>query len=60
LHKYGSLSLFDICHEKWNLAEYEGHFKTDEQLLSELIASAKELLRFVNELKLVARNIHPV
>ena len=46
------IRLFAICHEKRNLAEYEGHFETDEQLLSELIASAKELLRFVNELKL--------
>jgi len=42
---------FSICHEKRNFAEDEGHFETDEQLLSELIVSAKELLKFVKKLK---------
>ena len=44
------IRLFSTCHEKRNLAEYEGHFEVDEQLLSELIASTKELLNFVNEI----------
>ncbi len=43
--------LFAACHEKRNLAEYEGYFETDEQLLSELIASSKELLRVVNGIR---------
>lgn len=38
-------------HEKRNLAEYEGYFETDEQLLSELIASARELYEHVSVLK---------
>jgi len=47
----GDIRLFSACHEKRNLAEYEGHFETDEQLLSELIVSTKELLKFVDEIK---------
>jgi len=46
------IRLFATCHEKRNLAEYEGYFETDEQLLSELIASAKELSKLVNGVKL--------
>lgn len=46
------IRLFAVCHDKRNLAEYAGHFETDEQLLSELIAATKELLKFVNEIKL--------
>lgn len=46
------IRLFASCHDKRNLAEYEGHFETDEQLLSELIEAAKNLLRFVNAIKL--------
>ena len=46
------IRLFTACHDKRNLAEYEGHFETDEKLLSELIAATKELLKFVNEIKL--------
>ena len=37
------IRLFAKCHDKRNLAEYEGHFETDEQLLSELIDNTKEL-----------------
>ncbi len=47
----GDIRLFSACHEKRNLAEYEGHFETDEQLLSELIVSTKKLLKFVDEIK---------
>jgi len=46
------IRLLTSCHNKRNLAEYEGHFETDEQLLSELILAARNLLRFVNEIKL--------
>lgn len=46
------IRLFAACHDKRNLAEYEGYFETDEQLLSELIAVTKELLKFVNGIKL--------
>jgi len=31
------IRLFSRCHEKRNLAEYEGHYESDEQLLNELI-----------------------
>lgn len=41
------IRLFATCHERRNLAEYEGYFETDEQLLSELIASTKELSKLV-------------
>lgn len=46
------IRLFATCHEKRNLAEYEGYFEADEQLLSELVTGAKELLKFINEIKL--------
>jgi hypothetical protein len=44
------IRLFSKCHEKRNLAEYEGHFKADEQLLSELLTCTKELRRIVYKL----------
>jgi hypothetical protein len=31
------------CHDRRNLAEYEGHFEVDEQLLGDLIACATRL-----------------
>lgn len=46
------IRLFAMCHEKRNLAEYEGFLETDEQLLSELITSAKELLKLVKVIEL--------
>jgi hypothetical protein len=42
--------IFSLCHERRNLAEYEGHLHVDGQLLSELIAGADELLVLVNDL----------
>lgn len=36
--------LLALCHERRNLAEYEGYMDADEQLLSELIAVADALL----------------
>lgn len=37
------IRLFAKCHDKRNLAEYEGHFEADEQLLSELIVNTRTL-----------------
>lgn len=46
------IRIFSRCHEKRNLAEYEGHFEADEQLLSELIACAIELKTIVGKIDL--------
>lgn len=35
--------VLDKCHQKRNIAEYEGHLEVDDQLLKELIAIAREL-----------------
>jgi hypothetical protein len=35
--------LFAACHEKPNIAKYEGHFDVDEALLLEHITSTKKL-----------------
>jgi len=43
--------IFSLCHERRNLAEYEGHCEADEKLLFELIESAKLLERFVEKIK---------
>jgi len=43
------IRIFSKCHEIRNLAEYEGHYETDEQLLRELIANTKILLECVKE-----------
>lgn len=42
--------VLDKCHKQRNLAEYEGHLEITPQLLDELIAITKELLRLVEEL----------
>ncbi|MFV2058746.1 MAG: hypothetical protein ACC707_19965 [Thiohalomonadales bacterium] len=42
--------LFATCHERRNLAEYEGHFHIDEQLLSELILCTKKLKTMVDKI----------
>jgi hypothetical protein len=44
--------IFSRCHDKRNLAEYEGQYEADEQLLKELISHTKLLLKFVKEIKL--------
>ena len=46
------IRIFSRCHDKRNLSEYEGHFETDEQLLSELIAHTKALLKYINKIEL--------
>ena len=35
--------VFSTCHERRNLAEYEGYMETDEKLLAELIGYTREL-----------------
>ncbi len=45
------IRIFSACHEKRNLAEYEGHYETDEQLLSELIVNTQILLKYINGIK---------
>ena len=46
------IRIFSRCHDKRNLAEYEGHYETDEQLLAELIMNTKTLLECVNGITL--------
>jgi hypothetical protein len=36
--------LFALCHERRNLAEYEGYMDEDEALLAQLVGSTAELL----------------
>lgn len=42
--------LFALCHERRNLAEYEGYMDEDDALLTQLIGSAAELLDRVRQL----------
>ncbi|MCP1416732.1 hypothetical protein J3D47_000975 [Pseudomonas laurylsulfativorans] len=39
--------LFALCHERRNLAEYEGYMDVDETLLAELLAATDTLLSLV-------------
>lgn len=41
--------LFVLCHERRNLAEYEGYMDEDEALLAQLLESAEQLLSRVRE-----------
>lgn len=41
--------LFALCHERRNLAEYEGYMDVDESLLAELIAATDALLGQVEQ-----------
>jgi hypothetical protein len=36
-----------LCHERRNVAEYEGHLDIEERLVSDLIAIAESLLKKV-------------
>lgn len=47
----GQLRIFAACHERRNLAVYEGQLETDEVFLSELVESTKELLRQVESIQ---------
>lgn len=42
--------VFSLCHERRNIAEYEGHLEVDDQLIEELIALTDELLQSVTAL----------
>lgn len=42
--------VLDKCHQRRNLAEYEGHLEIDAQLLKELIVIAHELHQMVQDL----------
>lgn len=42
--------LFALCHERRNLAEYEGYMDEDDAMLTQLIESAAELLERVRQL----------
>ena|SRR3990167_9006943 len=39
------------CHERRNLAEYEGYLEIDDQLLNDLLTATRMLLTRVNSLK---------
>lgn len=53
LHTLGlnkaQVRLFALCHERRNLAEYEGYMDVDEALLAELIAATDALLPMVQK-----------
>ncbi|MGQ9425232.1 hypothetical protein ACXYTJ_06160 [Gilvimarinus sp. F26214L] len=42
--------VLDQCHKRRNIAEYEGHLEIEEQLLAELIATARIMLAEVKAL----------
>ncbi|WP_343351736.1 hypothetical protein [Pseudomonas sediminis] len=46
--------LFALCHDRRNLAEYEGYMDVDEPLLAELIAATDALLPEVQKAMAVA------
>lgn len=43
------VKILSLCHERRNLAEYQGHLDVDEALLAALIATTKGLLVLVEE-----------
>lgn len=47
-----SIRIFRLCHEKRNLAEYEGHFEEDETLLRQLLKVSEELEAIIKDIKL--------
>ncbi len=42
--------VLDLCHQRRNLSEYEGHLNVDERLVAELIAVTEQVLRNVEAL----------
>lgn len=46
--------LFALCHERRNLAEYEGYMDVDETLLAELLAATDALLPLVQDAMVVS------
>ena len=49
--------VLDMCHNKRNIAEYEGHLEIDSQLLSELILISHELIRIVSSMGKIKHNM---
>jgi hypothetical protein len=47
--------LFALCHERRNLAEYEGYMDVDETLLAELLAATDALLPLVQDAMLAGK-----
>jgi len=47
--------LFALCHERRNLAEYEGYMDVDETLLAELLAATDALLPLVQDAMLASK-----
>ncbi|CAI8997190.1 hypothetical protein [Pseudomonas sp. IT-P291] len=47
--------LFALCHERRNLAEYEGYMDVDETLLAELLAATDALLPRVQDAMLASK-----
>ena len=45
-----SVRIFSLCHQRRNLAEYEGQLEVDEALLAALIEATIELAERVNKL----------
>lgn len=43
------MRIFVLCHERRNLAEYEGYLDVDEKLLAELLQATNVLLEKINE-----------
>lgn len=43
--------VLELCHNRRNLAEYEGHLEIDEQLVADLLAAADGLLSAVGALE---------
>lgn len=43
--------IFALCHERRNLAEYEGYLDVDEKLLAELLQATDALLGKINQQK---------
>lgn len=46
--------LLALCHERRNLAEYEGYMNEDDALLAQLIESAAELVHHVGRLMAIS------
>ncbi|SDY88714.1 hypothetical protein [Nitrosomonas sp. Nm33] len=42
--------LLTLCHERRNLAEYEGYLEIDEQLVTDLLLAADKLFRKIETL----------
>lgn len=43
--------VLSLCHERRNLAEYEGHIEVDEQLVSELLIATQSLVNRIKALE---------